>query len=108
MSIFDLLFETTEDSTMRYPTHYNFFYFRQSPRGNSKFGITHLLWERLRMQQQGTDEPIQFDHAWIMKANSESKIIALEEAIKKEFALDCLFKDTARAGHTEWFKNVTV
>lgn len=106
MNTFDLLFEPVND-TMRYPTHYNFFYYRQSPRGNAKFGITHLPWERLRMQQQGTDEEIQFDYAWMMKATSKYKIETMEEELKYYFGNYCLYLETTRAGHTEWFKNVS-
>lgn len=105
MSTFDILFDTQDD--MRYKNHYNFFYFRMTPRGKSKFGITHLLWERLRMQQQGTDEEIQFDYAFLMKSSSKHKIDWLEDELKKHFQNLCIYKDTKRAGHTEWFQDIS-
>ena len=106
MNTFDILFET-ESTGMRYKNHYNFFYYRRSPRGNAKFGITQMLWERLRMQQQGTDEVIQFDFAWLMKATSEYKIKNLEGSLKQHFKNRCIFEDTKRAGHTEWHRDIS-
>jgi len=86
--------------------YYGWFYFRQSPRGNVKFGITHLLWERLRMQQQGTDEEIQFDHVWAIRALSKDQIDLIEKQLKVYYKPWCLHNRTNRAGHTEWYSQV--
>jgi hypothetical protein len=85
---------------------YLFVYFRTSPRKNSKFGITHLPWERLRMFQQGTDEEVQFDHLWLMKSKHDGYIEIVENALKNHYNNKCLFNQTNRSGHTEWFKNL--
>jgi hypothetical protein len=85
---------------------YSFFYWRQSPRGNVKFGITHLPWERLRMFQQGTDEEIQFDHLWLLKAEQSTEIARIEEVLKYFYSESCLHKVTRRTGHSEWFKQL--
>jgi len=87
---------------------YNFFYFRTSVRGNSKFGITHLPWERLRMFQQGTDEEVQFDHLWLVKANNHSDIGLVEDTLKGHYNNKCLFNKTNRSGHTEWFRDLNI
>ena len=86
--------------------YYGWFYYRQSPRGNVKFGITHLLWERLRMQQQGTDEEIQFDHVWLMKSRTKAQIDLIEKQLKNHYKQWCLHNQTKRAGHTEWYSQV--
>jgi hypothetical protein len=85
---------------------YSFFYWRQSPRGNVKFGITHLPWERLRMFQQGTDEEIQFDHLWLLKADSAWELEEIEKGLKDHFKDLCLHNSTGRTGHSEWFKKL--
>jgi hypothetical protein len=92
-------FFTYEDSM----SYYSFFYFRTSPRGNSKLGLSDVPWQRLRVQQQGTDEPIQFDHLWILQAKTKLDVVSFEKELKRQFANICIFKDTNRAGHTEWF-----
>ena len=86
--------------------NYSFFYWRQSPRGNVKFGITHLPWERLRMFQQGTDEEIQFDHLWLLKADHSWELEKIEEVLKYHYRELCLRNDTQRTGHSEWFKQL--
>lgn len=85
---------------------YSFFYFRTSPRGNSKFGITQLPWERLRMFQQGTDEEVQFDQLWMVHAGHSHDVAVVEETLKGYYNSKCLFNRTKRSGHTEWFNNV--
>ena len=85
---------------------YSFFYWRQSPRGNVKFGITHLPWERLRMFQQGTDEEIQFDYLWLLKANDHRELEDIEKVLKHCYREFCLHNDTQRTGHSEWFKQL--
>ena len=87
---------------------YNWVYFRTSPRGNNKFGITNLPWSRLRMQQQGTDEEIQFDHLWLIESESRSEIEKIEDDLKKSYRDKCLKNKTNRAGHTEWFEPIDV
>jgi hypothetical protein len=88
--------------------YYSFLYWRQSPRGNVKFGITHLPWERLRMQQQGTDENIQFDHIWMIKSYYPSFVSMLESRLKDQFKNQCLHNKTNRAGHTEWYQDINL
>jgi hypothetical protein len=85
---------------------YSFFYWRQSPRNNVKFGITHLPWERLRMFQQGTDEKIQFDHLWMLNAEHPSDIEKIEKVLKHHYRESCLHNETQRTGHSEWFKQL--
>jgi hypothetical protein len=105
--MFDKLFEI-ENPNLRLidNMYYGWFYFRKSPRNNVKFGITHLLWERLRMQQQGTDEEIQFDHVWLMRAKSKKHIDSIESKLKNFYSHYCLHTTTKRAGHTEWYTHV--
>lgn len=88
--------------------HYGWFYFRKSPRGNNKFGVTHLLWERLRMQQQGTDEEIQFDRVWLVQAPNKETFSKIEKQLKTIYQPRCLHNTTKRAGHTEWYKNINL
>jgi len=88
--------------------HHSFLYWRQSPRGMVKFGITHLPWERLRMQQQGTDECIQFDHLWMLRSLYPSFVGLLENSLKQHYQEHCLHNTTKRAGHTEWYKDVNI
>ena len=105
--MFNQLFEVADSDLKEIDgMYYGWFYFRKSPRGNVKFGITHLLWERLRMQQQGTDEEIQFDHVWLMKAPSKSHIDSVEKQLKTFYHDWCLHNTTKRAGHTEWYTKV--
>jgi hypothetical protein len=105
--MFNKLFEIEDDCGKVIDNmYYGWFYFRQSPRGNVKFGITHLLWERLRMQQQGTDEEIQFDHVWLMRAQTKAQIDAIEKKLKNYYSNWCLHNSTRRAGHTEWYTQV--
>jgi hypothetical protein len=85
---------------------YCFFYWRQSPRGNVKFGITHLPWERLRMFQQGTDEEIQFDHLWLLRSADHWELEDTEKELKNYYRESCLHNDTQRTGHSEWFKQL--
>jgi hypothetical protein len=85
---------------------YCFFYWRQSPRGNVKFGITHLPWERLRMFQQGTDEEIQFDYLWLLRADDHWELEDTEKELKHYYRESCLHNDTQRTGHSEWFKQL--
>jgi len=106
-TMFNQLFEIPDSNLKEIDEmYYGWFYFRQSPRGNVKFGITHLLWERLRMQQQGTDEEIQFDHVWLMRAPSKSQIDQVERELKNYYKTWCLHNTTKRAGHTEWYSQV--
>jgi hypothetical protein len=102
MNLFSDLFEYKES----FMPYYNFFYFRKSPRGNTKIGITDIPWQRLRMQQQGTDEVIQFDHLWILKADSKIDVINFENSLKSLYSDQCIHKVTKKAGHTEWFSDV--
>ena len=88
--------------------YYSFFYWRQSPRGSVKFGITQLPWERLRMQQQGTDENIQFGHRWISKSRFSTFVSIVEDRLKAHFKEKCLHNITKRAGHTEWYTDVSL
>lgn len=83
---------------------YTFFYWRETTRGNVKFGITQLPWQRLRMFQQGTDEEIQFDHLWLLETTYYSDFI--ESRLKEIYSDKCLSNTTLRAGHTEWFTNI--
>jgi hypothetical protein len=105
--MFHKLFEI-EDSNIKVidDMYYGWFYYRKSPRDNIKFGITHLLWERLRMFQQGTDELVQFDHVWLMRAHSESDIKSIESRLKNFYKPFCLHNTTKRGGHTEWYTQV--
>jgi len=106
-SMFKKLFEVETPNLGQLDNmYYGWFYFRRSPRGNVKFGITHLLWERLRMQQQGTDEEIQFDHVWLMRAPFKWEIDQIENELKKFYGKYCLHNTTRRAGHTEWYSQV--
>ena len=86
--------------------NFSFLYWRQSPRGRVKFGITHLPWERLRMQQQGTDEEIQFDHIWMTRYWAPGYTKVLEDNLKSIYKGRCLHNRTKRAGHTEWYENI--
>lgn len=96
--------EDTEVTDMDY---FKFFYFRTSPRKNSKFGVTDIPWQRLRMQQQGTDEEIQFDGLWLLKCqDSMSSLDLIEDKLKKHYKEFCLAESNHRAGHTEWFSNI--
>lgn len=105
--MFDKLFEIENPNFKEIDNmYYGWFYFRRSPRNNVKFGITHLLWERLRMQQQGTDEEIQFDHVWLMRAKSKYHIDSIESKLKDFYSPYCLHTTTKRAGHTEWYTQV--
>ena len=88
-------------------SYFSFFYFRTSPRGNSKLGLCDVPWQRLRMQQQGTDESIQFDYLWVLKTNTKFDVANFEKELKKHFIETCIFKETQRAGHTEWFKDLS-
>ena len=107
--LFSNIFEfELEDPAVVVDNYYSFLYWRQSPRGSVKFGITHLPWERLRMQQQGTDESIQFDHLWIIKSRSEGFIKSLEEQLKIHFKERCLHNITKRGGHTEWYTKLSI
>jgi hypothetical protein len=88
---------------------YKFFYFRTSPRGNSKFGVMDIPWQRLRNQQQGTDEEIQFDHIWIVRTLYDNRVIAdIENELKSIYEGRCLASKNGRAGHTEWFSDVDI
>lgn len=91
---------------MAYDYNHSFLYWRKSPRGMVKFGITHLPWERLRMQQQGTDELIQFDHLWMIRSLYPSFVKILEEKLKAHYNSSCLHNKTKRAGHTEWYSDI--
>jgi hypothetical protein len=102
MNIFYQLFEV-EDKPV---DHYSFLYFRTTPRGTVKFGLTHLPWERLRMQQQGTDELIQFDHIWMTRSWQPGFMKVLEDALKAIYKDRCLHNKTNRAGHTEWYSEI--
>ena len=102
MNLFHRLFKYT-DQNMSY---YNFFYFRKSPRGHAKFGITIIPWQRLRMQQQGTDEVIKFDHLWYLRAPTKTDLKNFEKQLKNFYAKTCLFSKTKAAGHTEWFTDI--
>jgi len=88
--------------------HYSFLYFRTTPRGTVKFGLTHLPWERLRMQQQGTDEQIQFDHIWMTRSWTPGFINVLEDELKLLYKEKCLHNITKRAGHTEWYSGIDI
>lgn len=88
---------------------YKFFYFRSSPRGNSKFGIMDIPWQRLRNQQQGTDEEIQFDKLWLTRTLYDSRVIKdIENELKSIYSETCLAASNDRAGHTEWFSDVDI
>ena len=93
---------------MAYDYEHSFLYWRRSPRGMVKFGITHLPWERLRMQQQGTDEIIQFDHIWMIRSRYPSFVKMLESHLKTHYMRRCLHNKTNRAGHTEWYSDVEI
>jgi hypothetical protein len=100
-------FNHTQEHNQSMAYNYSFLYWRRSPRGMVKFGITHLPWERLRMQQQGTDEVIQFDHLWMIRESSDYWFIKqIEEKLKAYYSDHCLYKKTKRAGHTEWFSDI--
>lgn len=87
--------------------HFKFFYFRTSPRNNSKFGVTDIPWQRLRMQQQGTDEEIQFDCLWLLKSKDNVwSLDTIENNLKIHYKEFCLAESNRRAGHTEWFSNI--
>jgi len=86
--------------------YYKFFYFRTSPRGNSKFGVCDVPWQRLRMQQQGTDEEIQFDHLYLLKSKWPYSIPEIEKQLIDHYKDRCLAESNQRAGHTEWFKQI--
>ena len=86
--------------------YFSFLYWRQSPRGRVKFGITHLPWERLRMQQQGTDEEIQFDHIWMTRHWAPGYTKVLEDSLKSIYKDRSLHNRTRRAGHTEWYESI--
>jgi hypothetical protein len=111
-SMFDKLFEincTPEERTKMIDNrYYSWFYFRQSPRDNVKFGITHLLWERLRMQQQGTDEEVHFNHVWLVQARYKAQIDNIEKELKNFYKTQCLHNATKRGGHTEWYSKIDV
>ena len=96
------------EANVSYDVYYKFFYIRTSPRGNSKFGITDIPWQRVRMQQQGTDEIIQLDRLWFIKVDSRDKIAEIENALKDHYKDKCLATQNRRAGHTEWFRDVDV
>lgn len=88
---------------------YKFFYFRSSPRGNSKFGIMDIPWQRLRNQQQGTDEEIQFDKIWLVRTLYDIRVINdIENELKTIYGDTCLALGNGRAGHTEWFADVDI
>lgn len=90
-------------------SNYKFFYFRSSPRGNSKFGIMDIPWQRLRNQQQGTDEEIQFDSIWLARTLYDIEIVnSIEDELKKIYGDSCLALGNNRAGHTEWFSDVDI
>lgn len=86
-------------------THFNymFFYYRTSPRGNSKFGIAECAWQRLRNLQQGTDESVTFDRLWLTRSTDLLAARRVESQLKTLYADRCLYLQTQRAGHTEWF-----
>jgi hypothetical protein len=109
VTTFHQLFSYKEDNQkMAYDYSHSFLYWRRSPRGMVKFGITHLPWERLRMQQQGTDEIIQFDHIWMIRSLYPSFIKMLESHLKTHYMSQCLHNITKRAGHTEWYSDVEI
>ena len=88
---------------------YKFFYLRKSPRGNTKFGVMDIPWQRLRVQQQGTDEEIQFDKIWVVRTlYSRQVFVDIEEELKYIYGDFCLAKNNNRAGHTEWFSDVEI
>jgi hypothetical protein len=90
-------------------TAFKFFYFRTSPRGNTKFGVMDIPWQRLRMQQQGTDEEIQFDHIWLVRSLDGSWAFDfIERKLKDRYKNYCLAESNKRAGHTEWFSEVNI
>lgn len=89
-------------------TDYNsYMYFRTSPRGNSKFGITVCPWSRLRHFQQGTDELITLDHVYILRSPFPGSVDVLESTLKDLYSSRCLAEKTRRAGHTEWYQKLT-
>lgn len=103
--IFNKLFYYEDDEIMY--ERFKFFYFRTSPRGNAKFGVMDIPWQRLRMQQQGTDEEIQFDHIWLVRSNDGSwPFDLIENKLKSYYKEYCLAESNKRAGHTEWFSNI--
>lgn len=104
MNIFNKLFIIDDIDLDSY--HYKFFYYMPSSRGNMKLGITENLWQRLRLFQQGTDECLRFSDVWIAKTHYEDNFKYIEKQIKYVYSKQCLFDDTDRAGHTEWFKNI--
>jgi len=100
-----------ENGTLMVSTRakFKFFYFRTSPRGNSKFGVMDVPWQRLRMQQQGTDEEIQFDRIWLVKSHSGyAHIETVETRLKNIYEDYCLANKNQRAGHTEWFSDLDI
>jgi len=107
--MFHKLFYCEEDQNMfSIPSAwFKFFYFRTSPRGNSKFGVMDIPWQRLRVQQQGTDEEIQFDRIWLAKSTRGIwPIESIETKLKSFYDEYCLARKNQRAGHTEWFSNI--
>lgn len=104
----ELFFNESHPLTEIDDMYYSWFYFRTTPRGKTKFGITHLPWERLRMQQQGTDEEIQFDHLWLARASCKEIISLVENSLKKIYRNQCLHNTTKRAGHTEWYESINI
>lgn len=100
-------YEKTEPNISTTEASFKFFYFRSSPRGNSKFGVMDVPWQRLRMQQQGTDEEIQFDHIWLARSTQGIEPVkAIEDRLKLFYKEYCLAEKNQRAGHTEWFFNI--
>jgi hypothetical protein len=66
-----------------------------------------IPWQRLRNQQQGTDEEIQFDKIWMVRTLHDKTVIAdIENELKSIYHDSCLALSNGRAGHTEWFSNV--
>jgi len=87
--------------------HNSYMYFRTSPRGNSKFGITVCPWGRLRQFQQGTDELVTLDHVYILRSHLPGSVDVIEDTLKSLYSRRCLAEKTRRAGHTEWYQNLT-
>jgi hypothetical protein len=100
------LFYYEDSSSDFFNDKFKFFYFRTSPRGNCKFGVTDIPWQRLRVQQQGTDEVIKFDHLWLIKTSAIHNVELIEEKLKSKYKTKCLATYNHRAGHTEWFSNI--
>jgi len=105
--VFYTLFDIIEN-TNHMKSQYKFFYFRTSPRGNNKFGVCDIPWQRLRMQQQGTDEEIFFDHLYILKSDRSYSLLDVERYLKKSYKTQCLAENNKRAGHTEWFSKIDI